>query len=117
MKITKSQLRQIIRESIMDLQGEWDPASNVPPESFGGGGDEVMKREVLKGAADFYSISSEELMSALGAAMELTAQEIDEILTNALVQAHRTMPFDEKYGPNKESKIGQYVLQILRNQQ
>jgi len=117
MKITKRQLKRIIKESIMDLQGEWDPASNVPPESFGGGGDEVMKREVLKGAADFYSISPEELKSALGDALELSAQEIDEILTNALVQAHRTMPFDEKYGPDKETRIGQYVLQILRNQQ
>tara|TARA_A100001515_G_C4496543_1_gene185168 strand:- start:243 stop:593 length:351 start_codon:yes stop_codon:yes gene_type:complete len=116
MKLTKTKLKQIIKESIRDFQGEWDPASNVPPESFGGGGDEVMKREALKNAADFYSIPLEELESALGAAMELTAEEVGETLTNALVQAHRTMPFDEKYGPGKEARIGEYVLRILRNE-
>ena len=34
----------MIRESIMDLQGEWDPASNVPPESFGGGGGCLVRK-------------------------------------------------------------------------
>ena len=113
MKITKTRLKQIIKESIMDFQGEFDPSANMPPESFGG--DEVTKKSLIQSAAEFYSIPAEEFMAVLDST-ERTAEDINELLTNALIQAHRTMPFDEKYGPNRESKIGEYVMKILRKQ-
>jgi hypothetical protein len=114
MKITKTRLKQIIKEeSIMDFQGEFDPSANMPPESFGG--DEVTKKSLIQSAAEFYSIPAEEFMAVLDST-ERTAEDINELLTNALIQAHRTMPFDEKYGPNSESKIGEYVMKILRKQ-
>jgi hypothetical protein len=113
MKITKKQLRRIIRESMMQHQGEWDPASSVPPEAFGGGGPDRMKGIVIKSMADFYSISSEELTSALGTSIDLTPEEISEVLQDALVQARKTMPFDERHGSGKETRIGQHILRVL----
>jgi len=114
MKITKARLKQIIKEEIRDFQGDFDPSANMPPESFGG--DETAKKSLIQSAAEFYSIPAEEFMAALDYT-ERTAEEINDLLTNALVQAHKTMPFNEKYGPGKESRIGQYVMKILRNQQ
>jgi hypothetical protein len=110
MKITKTRLKQIIKEEIRDF----DPSANVPPESFGG--DETMKKALIQNAAEFYSIPAEEFMAVLDST-ERTAEDINDLLTNALIQAHKTMPFKEKYGPNKESRIGQYVMKILRKQQ
>ena len=114
MKITKTRLKQIIKEEIRDFQGDFDPSANMPPESFGG--DETAKRDLIQSAAEFYSIPAEEFMAALDYTQK-TAEEINNLLTNALVQAHKTMPFNEKYGAGKESRIGQYVMKILRKQQ
>ena len=114
MKITKAKLKQIIKESIMDFQGEFDPSANMPPESFGG--DEVTKKSLIQSAAEFYSIPAEEFMAVLNYT-ERTAEDINKLLTNALIKAHKTMPFDEKYGPNREGRIGKYVMNILRDQQ
>ena len=125
MKITKSQLKKLIKEELentlseIDISGEEyaDAMAGSPPEGFFGAGegglDRLRKEMNIGDAADFYSIPSEDLIDALGAD-EKTADEIDELLTNALIQAHRTMPFDEKYGKGKEARIGKYVLQILR---
>ena len=111
MKITKARLKQIIKEEIRDFQGDFDPSSNMPPESFGG--DEATKKALIQNAAEFYSIPAEEFMAVLDYT-EKTAEEVNDILTNALVRAHKTMPFNEKYGPGKESRIGQYVMDILK---
>ena len=113
MKITKRQLRRIIRESMMQHQGEWDPASSVPPEAFGGGGPDRMKEIVINGAADFYLISPEELTSALGTSIDLTPEEISEIIQDAVIQARKTMPFDDRHGEGKEARVGQHILRVL----
>lgn len=114
MKITKTRLKQIIKEEIRDFQGDFDPSANMPPESFGG--DEPLKDAYIENAAEFYSIPAEEFRAVLDST-EKTAEEVNDILTNALVQAHKTMPFKEKYGKGKESRIGKYVMKILRKQQ
>jgi hypothetical protein len=36
MKITKGKLKQMIREAMDDMQGEFDPSANMPTQSFGG---------------------------------------------------------------------------------
>ena len=117
MKITKRQLRKIIRESMMQHQGEWNPSSNVPSEAFGGGGDDRMKEIIIGDAASFYSVSPEEVTSALGDLIDLSPENISKILNDTLAQARQAMPFDERYGPGKEARMGKYVLQILRGQQ
>ena len=125
MKITRSQLKKLIKEELestlseIDFSGEEyaDAMAKSPPEgAFGayeGSFEQLRKDADIDAAAKFYSIPPEELKKALGSD-EKTADEIDELLTNALIQAHKTMPFDEKYGKGKEARIGQYVLKILR---
>ena len=111
MKVSQAKLKQIIKEAIRDFQGEFNPSANVPAGAFGG--DEPMKRTRIQDAAEFYSIPAEELAAVLDSPNR-TAGEIEEILTNALIKAHKTMPFDEKYGPGKEARIGEYVIRILK---
>ena len=127
MKITKRQLRQIIRESIYPDQ--YSSKDNViqdfPPEAFGFGPDSL-KAGIIDIAAKFYSIPLEELTSALEPVLEIHRQAIDptkdlshddisKILNNTVAQARQAMPFDERYGAGKEARIGKYILQILRN--
>jgi hypothetical protein len=127
MKITKTQLRQIIRESMYpDQYSSKDSAiQDFPPEAFGFGPDSL-KAGIIDIAAKFYSISPEELTSALEPVLEIHRQALDptkdlshenisEILNNTVAQARQAMPFDERRGAGKEARIGKYILQILRN--
>ena len=74
-----------------------------------------MKQIVINSTADFYSISPVELESALGTSIDLTPEEIQEILHAALIQARKTMPFDDRYGEGSEARIGQHILRVLHS--
>ena len=80
----------------------------------------ITKRQlkiIIGDAASFYSVSPEEVTSALGDLIDLSPENISKILNDTLAQARQAMPFDERYGPGKEARMGKYVLQILRGQQ
>ena len=98
---------------------------DFPPEAFGFGPDSL-KAGIIDIAAKFYSISLEELTSALEPVLEIHRQALDptkdlshddisRILNNTVAQARQAMPFDERRGAGKEARIGKYILQILRN--
>ena len=111
MKITKTRLKQIIREAMADMQGEWDPSANMPDQSFGG--EMTGKNYRIEGAAEFYGVSVEELRAALDFENK-TAEEIDQLLTDTMVSAYKSMDFNSRYGAGREGRIGKVVLQMLR---
>ena len=111
MKITRRKLQKIIRESMSDMQGEWDPSANMPDQSFGG--DMTGKNYRIDGAAEFYGIPVEELRAALDFENR-TAGEIDQLLTDTMVSAYKSMDFNNRHGKGREGRIGEIVLQMLR---
>tara|TARA_R110001599_G_scaffold21341_1_gene80064 strand:+ start:1306 stop:1989 length:684 start_codon:yes stop_codon:yes gene_type:complete len=117
MKITKTQLRQIIRESMYQYQNpSEDNAIGFPPEAFGGGGPDMMRDIVINEFIKDFEMSKSDLVSAVGELMELTPEDLSEFLTNAHIKAYRAMSFDEKHGQGREARIGQRILKTLRNQ-
>ena len=112
MKITKARLKQIIREAMDDIQGEWDPSANMPVQSFGG--EMTGKNYRIDGAAEFYGVPVEELRAALDFENR-SAGEIDQILTDTMVKAYKSMDFYDRYGEGREGRIGEVVLQMLRD--
>lgn len=111
MKITKAKLKQMIIEAMNDMQGEFDPSANMPTQSFGG--DMTGKNYRIDGAAEFYGIPVEELRTALDFENK-TAGEIDEILTDAMVKAYKSMDFADRHGAGRDGRLGEIVLQMLR---
>ena len=118
MKITKTQLRQIIRESMYPDQysSEDNVIQDFPSEAFGGGGPDLMRDIVINEFIKDFEIPKGDLVSAVGELMELTPEDLSEFLTNAHIKAYRNMPFDEKHGQGREARIGQRILKTLRNQ-
>ena len=112
MKITKTTLKQMIREAMEDMQGEFDPSANMPTQSFGG--DMTGKNYRIDGAAEFYGIPVEELRAALDFENR-TAEEIDQILTDTMVSAYKSMDFNSRHGAGRDGRIGEVVLQMLRD--
>jgi len=118
MKITKRQLRQIIRESMYQYQNssEDNTINSFPPEAFGGGGPDMMRDIVINEFIKDFEMLKSDLVSAIGELMELSPEDLSEFLTNAHVKAYRAMSFDEKHGKGREARIGQHILKTLRNQ-
>ena len=112
MKITRKQLKKIIRESMSGMQGEWDPSANMPDQSFGG--DMTGKNYRIEGAAEFYGVPVEELRAALDFE-NMTAGEIDQLRTDTMVSAYKSMDFNDRHGKGREGRIGEVVLQMLRD--
>ena len=114
MKITKGRLKQMIREAMDDMQGEFDPSANMPTQSFGG--DMTGKNYRIDGAAEFYGIPVEELRTALDFENR-TAEEIDQILTDTMMKAYKSMDFADRHGGGRNGRLGEVVLQMLRGMQ
>ena len=111
MKITKTTLKQMIREAMEDMQGEFDPSANMPTQSFGG--DMTGKNYRIDGAAEFYGIPVEELRTALDFENR-TAEEIDELLISTMEKAYKSMNFNDRHGEGRDGRLGEVVLQMLR---
>lgn len=112
MKITKGRLKQMIREAMDDMQGEFDPSANMPVQSFGG--EMTGKNYRIDGAAEFYGVPVEELRTLLDFENR-SAGEIDQILTDTMMKAYKSMDFNSRHGAGREGRIGDIVLQMLRD--
>ena len=82
------------------------------PQSFGG--EMTGKNYRIDGAAEFYGIPVEELRAALDFENR-TAEEIDQILTDAMMNAYKSMDFNDRHGEGRNGRIGEVVLQMLRD--
>ena len=103
MKLTKAKLQKIIKEEIDAVREEAEQLE-LP-----------FKDTRIAQAAKFFSLPTDELKAAVDPDGQATIEDITQRIEDAMVKAHRSMTFDEKYdNPDKDATMGQYVIKILQ---
>jgi len=103
MKLTKAKLQKIIKEEINAVREEAEQLE-LP-----------FKDTRIAQAAKFFSLPTDELKAAVDPDGKATIEDITQRIEDAMVKAHRSMTFDEKYdNPDKDATMGQYVIKILQ---